>query len=301
MISKRATLFFISFLILDLLTGCATKPCERISTPLVPVKPSRCPFLADDLGAEHLELAVVRSLKYYERLPETTVYSFGKDRYSVRELKESLLEFLEILTTSDSDEERDKKIKKTFNVYKSIGRGDKGRVFFTGYYEPVLHGSLKKTSRYRYPIYRIPDDHITINLGNFREKYRGERIIARIEKGNIVPYYTREDIDVSDCLKDRGLEIAWVDDLVDLFFLHIQGSGVIRLPDGGSIQVSYAHKNGHLYSSIGRLLVDRGKMSLDESSLESIKSYLGKHPEEMMDILAHNKSSKVSPNYTLYI
>ena len=290
MISKRATLFFISFLILDLLTGCATKPCERISTPLVPVKPSRCPFLADDLGAEHLELAVVRSLKYYERLPETTVYSFGKDRYSVRELKESLLEFLEILTTSDSDEERDKKIKKTFNVYKSIGRGDKGRVFFTGYYEPVLNGSLEKNSRYSYPIYRIPDDHITIDLGNFREKYRGERIIARIEKGNIVPYYTREDIDVSDCLKDRGLEIAWVDDLVDLFFLHIQGSGMIRLPDGVSIQVSYAHKNGHLYSSIGRLLVDRGKMSLDESSLESIKSYLGKHPEEMMDILAHNKS-----------
>jgi len=287
--SKRSTLFFIPFIVCVFLTGCATKPYEGISTPLVYVKSSKCPFLADDLSAEHLELAAVRSLKYYNRLPATAVSHFGKDIYSVGELKESLLEFLEILATSDSDEERDRRIRGAFNIYKSIGRGDEGNVFFTGYYEPLLHGSLEKTTRYRYPIYRIPDDHLIIDLGQFRDKYRGESIIARIEDGRVVPYHTREDIDVEKCLKGRGSEIAWVDDPIDLFFLHVQGSGMIRLPDGSSIQVSYAHKNGHRYRSIGRLLVDRGKISMEESSLESIKAYLRKHPEEMMDILAHNE------------
>ncbi len=290
MTNKRAALFLIPFLVLVFLTGCVTTPYEEISTPLVSVKPSKVSFLADDLDEENLELAAVRSLKYYERLPETALFTFGQDIYTVRELKGSLLELLEILATSDSDQERNSRIKGAFTIYKSIGRGEEGSVFFTGYYEPLLHGSLEKTARYRHPLYRIPDDHVIIDLGQFKERYRGKSIIARIKDGRVVPYYTREDIDGEKSLKGRGLEIAWVDDPIDLFFLHIQGSGTIRLPDCTSMQVSYAHKNGHPYRSIGRLLVDRGKITMDESSMDSIKAYLRQYPQEMTDILNHNES-----------
>lgn len=293
MTKKIATLFLIPFIICVFLTACAVKlekDDEKITTPLFLLKSSDAPFLSDDLDEKYLELATVRSLKYYERLPATAVFTFERNAYSAGELKESLLEFLEILATSDSDDEIDRRIKDTFDIYKSIGRGEEGCVFFTGYYEPILYGSFEKTLRYRYPIYRIPDDHLIIDLGQFRDKYQGQSIIARLEDGKVVPYYTRENIDVEKCLKDRGLEIAWVDDPIDLFFLHIQGSGTVILPDYSAIQVSYAHKNGQPYRSIGRLLVDKGKISMEESSLESIKAYLRGHPQEIMDILAHNES-----------
>jgi membrane-bound lytic murein transglycosylase A len=275
-----------------MVAGCAVTPetRETIAPSLVLVDPSEAPFFTDDLDGEKLERATIRSLTYYERLPLDALFSVGKDVYSIRELKESLLKFLEIMATSESDKERDSRIKKIFNIYKSVGRGEGGSVLFTGYYAPILHGSLKKTERYRYPLYRVPDDHVVIDLGQFKDAYAGESIVARIENGNVVPYYTREEIDRQQRLEGRGLEIAWVDDPVDLFFLHIQGSGTIRLPDGTFIKVGYAHKNGHRYRSIGTFLVNRGDLLLDGSSLEDIKGYLRAHPRELFDVLAHNES-----------
>jgi len=293
MIRGRSYLYCIYLGACLMLAACAAVP-ERADReavhPLVVVESSEVPFPADDLDTESLRRAIEQSLTYYDRVPATTVFSFGRDCYTLSDMKASLLEFLEIVAASRSDDERNKRIGDAFRVYKSVGRGVPGRVLFTGYYEPLLHGSLEKTDRYRYPLYRIPDDHVTIDLGQFRDRYRGESVIARIDRGRIVPYYTRRDIDVDDRLKGRGLELAWVDDPVDLFFLHIQGSGMVELPDGTVMKVSYAHKNGHPYRSIGRLLVDRGKMSLEGSSLQSIKRYLRDHPQEMADILAHNES-----------
>jgi len=293
MIRGRSHLYCIYLGACLMLAACAAVP-ERadrdVVYPLVVVESSAIPLYDDDLDVESLRRAIEQSLTYYDRVPPTTVFTFGQDRYTLSDMKASLLEFLDIMVTSRSDDERNTRIGDAFRVYRSVGRGREGRVLFTGYYEPLLHGSLEKTDRYRYPLYRIPDDHVTIDLGQFRDRYRGESVIARLDGGRIVPYYTRRDIDVDDRLKGRGLEIAWVDDPVDLFFLHIQGSGMIQLPDGTVMKVSYAHKNGHPYRSIGRLLVDRGKLTLEESSLQSIKRYLRAHPREMNDILAHNDS-----------
>jgi membrane-bound lytic murein transglycosylase A len=248
------------------------------------------PVFADDLDLESLKLAVDRSLEYYNKLPELRVYNFGTYDCTVKELKLTLLEFKKIMQSSDSIETINKEMRNTFDIYKSVGDNCKGRVLFTGYYAPVLKGSLVETEQYKYPIYRTPDDHIIINLEQFSDKYEGERIIARYKDGEVIPYYTREDIDKKECLKDRGLEIAWLADPVDLFFLHIQGSGMVSLPDGRLIRISYDQSNGHPYRSVGRLLVDQKKISYDEMSLESIKKYLQEHPEEMSDILNHNES-----------
>lgn len=269
--------------------GCAV-PLEKPLPPLVPVSLEDCPSFQDDLDRQSLEQAALRSLEYFNRLPEIRVYKVGKADYSVAELKESLSTFLDLLRSSASDEIFRRRIRETFDVYKSVGSDNEGRVLFTGYYAPLIDGSLEETEEYRFPVYRTPDDHIVVDLGMFREKYQGERIIARYENGQILPYYTREDIDTDHSLRGRGLEIAWLADPVDLFFLHIQGSGLVRLRDGTIMQISYAQANGHPYRSVGRLLIDGGKIAAEDMSLRSIKRYLREHPEEMREILNHNES-----------
>jgi len=277
-------------LLIFFLAGCAVIAPERGEImPLVPADPGKMSIMTDDLDQPSLELAVYRSMQYYNRLPETREFPFGDRVCTAGELKESLREFLKIIRMPGSNNDRTKRIKQTFDIYKSVGRRG-GKVLFTGYYEPILAGSFERTPEYRYPIYRTPDDHVVIDLGEFREKYRGERVIARVEDGRVVPYYTRGDIDINGSLEGRELELLWLSDPVDLFFLQIQGSGVIILPGGGLVQVSYDQCNGHPYQSVGRLLVEQGKMSIGEVSLKGIKRYLRAHSEEMFDILSCNES-----------
>ncbi len=283
----RYSVLFVCMLLL--LFSCVT-PVEKPQLPLASISAWDYPLFKDDLDKKSLEMAALRSLEYFNRLPENRLCRFGNVDYSVAELKESLLAFLEILRHFDSAETFRKKIEETFDVYQSVGSDGEGVVLFTGYYAPVLDGSREETAEYRFPIYTTPDDHIAVNLEVFHEKYKGARIIARYENGQILPYYTREDIDTAHCLKGRGLEIAWLADPVDLFFLHIQGSGLVRLHDGTVIQISYEQANGHPYRSVGRLLIDRGKIPAEDMSLVSIKRYLREHPEEMSDILNHNES-----------
>ena len=143
---------------------------------------------------------------------------------------------------------------------------DGNPALFTGYFEPELDGSLTPTPRYRHPLYRMPPE-------------------ARQQ-----PWLSRRDIETSGVLQGRGLEIAWVDDPVELFFLQIQGSGRIRLPDGKVLRVGYGGKNGQEYSSIGQELVRRGTYSAHQVSAQVIKNWVRRNPEEGADLLRHNAS-----------
>ena len=138
-------------------------------------------------------------------------------------------------------------------------------MLFTGYYEPELRGSLTPDEVYRYPIYRLPDD-------------------------GTEGVYSRREIEENQPFADRGMEIAWLSDPVDLFFLQVQGSGRIRLPNGRVIRVGYAGKNGRDYTSIGRALVDRGEFTLDEVSSPVIRQWVLDHPEEGPGLLWLNES-----------
>ncbi|TFG38333.1 MAG: murein transglycosylase [Syntrophobacterales bacterium] len=284
--------FSLLVIVLFLLAGCGLfipRPPE-VPPPLVTIKSHEVPLFEDDLNGDFLALAIERSLEYYNRLPEEKLYRFGNDVYTAREMKESFVLFLEILKMPGSDELKRRKIEETFEIYRATGRSGGGDVLFTGYYAPVLEGSLEETPLYRYPLYRTPDDHIVINLGRFKPKYEGERLIARVLDGEAFPYHTRKDIDRDDRLKGRGLDIAWLADPVDAFFLHIQGSGIIHLRDGSYMNVSYAQSNGHPYRSVGRLLMDERKLAIGEVSMRGIKTYLNDHPDEMFQILGHNES-----------
>lgn len=159
----------------------------------------------------------------------------------------------------------------------------------TGYYEPELNGAHAPSARYRIPLYRLPDDLVSVDLGRFRPSLKGERIAGRVIRGRLVPYPSRADID-HGALAGRGLETVWVDDAVDAFFLHIQGSGRVVLDDGSVLRVGYAGSNGRIYTAIGRELVKDGAMTLEDVTMPAIRAWLAAHPDQAEALMARNES-----------
>ena len=172
-------------------------------------------------------------------------------------------------------------------VHDGLG-GNRGLI--TGYYEPLLHGSRRRTERYRYPLYAPPPDLVHIQLGERFPRLADERVRGRYTpRGRVVPYYTRAEIEGAGAPL-AGNELVWVDDAVDRFFLHIQGSGRVRLPDGEVLALDYADQNGHRYVSIGRVLVRRGAMSREQVSLPTLRAWLAANPEKRRELFNTNPS-----------
>ena len=167
--------------------------------------------------------------------------------------------------------------------------GDDPEGLFTGYFEPLLNGSRTFGAPYTVPLYRPPDDLLRVDLGRFNPELAGYAIYGRVTGREFVPYHSRRDIE-SGALEERGLELLWVDDPIDKFFLQIQGSGQVRLEDGSLIRVGYASQNGHPYRAIGRDLIEIGALGRDEVSLPAIRSWLEAHPQEAAQIMARNRS-----------
>jgi membrane-bound lytic murein transglycosylase A len=160
---------------------------------------------------------------------------------------------------------------------------------FTGYYEPELYGSRTSSAQYPVALYRVPDDMVTVPLGPFRSDLEGESIVGRVDGTRFVPYYSHQEID-QGALAERGFELLYVDDPVDAFFLHIQGSGRVFLDDGTEIRVGYAGKNGRPYVAIGRVLADRGEIPLEQVSLQSIRAWLAANPDRAKEVMYRNPS-----------
>lgn len=177
---------------------------------------------------------------------------------------------------------------KHFRPYEVSG-ADGTQGLFTGYFEFSLRGARKPSSRYRFPIYRRPKDLVTADLGAFSETWRGRSIAGKISGNRLVPYADRKTIE-SGALKNRGLEILWVDDAADAFFLQIQGSGRVRLDDGSELRLGYAGKNGHAYTSIGKILIKAGALSRETTSMQSIRAWLRANPDRAAAVLNRNRS-----------
>ncbi len=156
----------------------------------------------------------------------------------------------------------------------------------TGYYEPLLNGSLYKTSRFKYPIYKVPNDLIKLdNLPKYKE-FKEYKYRAKNQNGTLVPYDTREEIRNRDDLE----VICYVDDDIDLFFLHIQGSGRVKLQNGEILNVGYASQNGRKYFAIGRELVDKNYVSKENISMQTIRKFLEENPHKKEEIFNLNES-----------
>ncbi len=165
-------------------------------------------------------------------------------------------------------------------------RSDQGIV--TGYYEPVVNGSLTRGGVYQTPLYGVPDDLVTVDLGELYPALKGERIRGRLQGRRVTPYPDRAQLADGKLL--AGHELVWLDSAVDAFFLQIQGSGRVRLPDGSMLRLSYADVNGQPYKSIGRYLIDQGQMTLQEVALPRLKQWLAAHPEQQAAIFNANPS-----------
>jgi membrane-bound lytic murein transglycosylase A len=259
-------------------------------SPLTRVPDDRLPLFADDMDLESLDTAVEKSLQYYKRAAGKGPVRMDDASVGVKDLQDSLIALREILRSNDPAEVRQTRIRETFDVYQSTGSDGRNTVLFTGYFESLLKGSLKKTEEYRYPVYKAPDDAITVNLGKFRDRYKNEQLIGRVKNGELVPYYSRSEIENQGSLDGRGLELVWVDDRVDLYFMHTQGSGKIELADGRLLQIGYALKNGRPFQSVSPYMLKTGKITPRENSYKEIKKYLKEHPDELSEILGYNES-----------
>lgn len=159
----------------------------------------------------------------------------------------------------------------------------------TGYYEPLLKGSRTRSERFQFPLYAAPADMLEIDLTDAYPQLKGMRLRGRLQGKRVVPYFKRAEIDAGSAGLD-GRELFWVENAVELFFLQIQGSGRIELPDGKVAKVGYAEQNGYPYVSIGRKLVEMGELKLEEASMQSIKAWGEKHPEKLTALLELNPS-----------
>jgi membrane-bound lytic murein transglycosylase A len=179
-----------------------------------------------------------------------------------------------------------------FQLYQATQDDGTAEGLITGYYEPLLKGDRVRTERARYPLYGVPDDLITVDLASVYPELKNLRLRGRLVGNKLVPYATRKEIEAAAANGNgfKGKPIAWAEDPVDLFFLQIQGSGRIELPDGSHLRVGYADQNGYPYQSIGKLLVERGELKLEQASMQGIKDWGVKNPGKLPELLASNPS-----------
>ena len=173
-----------------------------------------------------------------------------------------------------------------YEVVTADGRTD-GTV--TGYYEPLLAGSRTATARFAVPLYAAPDDLLTVDLTALYPELKDKRLRGRVDGRKVLPYWTRAEIENGKAPAGDNV-LAYVEDPVEAFFLEIQGSGRVKLADGSVMRVGYADQNGHPYKSIGRVLIDRGEITLARASMQGIREWGRRHPEELPALLAENPS-----------
>jgi membrane-bound lytic murein transglycosylase A len=273
---------------LVLLAACkSTKPDYTRALPegapaLLPLGPDekRPDFTHDFARRDEILPALDQSIAWTKR--KTSARHFPIEGVTVERALAGLERFRELLTTSTSAQEFDRRLGEEFTVYKSAGwDGKGGGVLFTAYCTPILEGATVATGEYRYPLYALPPDLVKGEEGAIL----GQRV------GNATqPYPTRRVIEASGMLKNKQLELAWLKDPVDAYIAHVNGSAFIRLPDGEMFKLGYAGKNGREYASLGKALVDAKELPKDDVNLQSIREWARKNPAKVQGFLDKNDS-----------
>lgn len=289
----------VRLLALLLICACARAPIAEAPPPIEPepalitpetalvaVPQERLPLLLDDGDWQSLDLALGRSISWLGRRPAGTSYVFGPREVTAASMKQAMERVRGWLAEDPTPETLAARMVQAFDVLESVG--DDGNMLITGYYEPLIAGSLRRTREYNVPIYGPPGDMIRVDLGLFSERWKGQRTAGRLRGNRLVPYPDRHEIRTSGL--GSAKIIAWAKDRVDLFFIEVQGSGALQLPGGGELRIGYAGANGREYKSIGKLLINEDKIERAKVSMQSIRAYLAAHPEEIDRVLDYNTS-----------
>lgn len=252
----------------SLLAGCAILRIRRADT-LSPVPGWWLPSFSDDHDTDSLRVALERTLGTARLAPKT--------RRSVERLLELAGSPLEL-------SDRRSAIARSFRVMR-VGKP----VLLTAYYEPEITAQRQPGGTYRHPIYARPPDLVDADPGALDAECRCRRLVGRLQGDQLVPYPTRADID-RGVLSGRGLELAWADDPVDLFLLHVQGSGLVRLPDGQRLGVRFAGTNGRPFRSLTNILTAHGLLRPGQGRLAEIRRVLeGLSEEQRLAIMRDNE------------
>ena len=245
----------------------------------------------DDGTPQSLEQAIERSIAYYRRLPPGAAIPFGELTYSPREMIRSHRLFLELRRTVTDPEAFARLLLERFHLLESFAAD--GDNLFTGYFEPIIAGSLRPQPGMETPIYSLPDDLVKIDLSRFGGDMPRQTLVGRLKNRLVLPYYSRKEIQERDVLKGVARPFAYVNE-IDLFFLQIQGSGLVRFLDGTELRVNYAAANGHPYRSIGAALIRREILTREEVTMQSIREFLNANPDAVRPLLYSN------PSYTFF-
>lgn len=286
LLNRPSLLASLVFVVLGMV-ACTTVPPEKAAQPAIAVTPP------------------VPSLKPAELLKPTTYSALpGWDRDDLSQAWPAFLTSCDALG-------RKTEWKESCRAAREVDAGDAiaVRIFFetffmpykvfnpdgsdsglvTGYYEPLLHGARKRGGPYQVPLYHAPEDMLTIDLTSVYPELKGMRLRGHVVGNKVVPWPSRAEMAQSTLL--AGKELLWVDDPIAAFFLQVQGSGRVQLTDTGeTVRVAYADQNGHPYKSIGRYLVDKGELALDQASAQGIKAWVSAHPARLQELLNANPS-----------
>jgi len=254
-----------------LVTAFSTMPVRSLAQPgwilRLFAEPDR-PSLLDDGDPDSLRTAVAQSLAWLDRQPSGRWLTFGPRRLTVGEYAAGLRRLLMRLANDPPPEVIEERVLAEFDVLASVGRLD-GAVLLTGYHEPVVEVSDRRSRDHPIPVLGLPAD--------FTGGWRFPRFLSRAEIEN-------------GRLGAAARPLAWARDPVDVFFMEVEGSGTLRFPDGREIRVGPAATNGHPYRSIGRLLIDEGRLTEESVSMHAIRSWLATNPSERARVLRHNQS-----------
>lgn len=270
-----------------LLAGCATTecpPCKEAAKPVAiqvikPLKPanwSDLPGWSDDQTLTEATPALLQSCNALGKKPGWQDACSG------------------IKTLSDADRKNPATLRayyqKFYKPYQLVQNDGATNGLFTGYYEPLLQGAQERSHKAKYPVYGVPNNLLTIELGDLFPELKGKRVRGRLTDNNkVVPYWTRGEIE-DDPARMHAKTLAWVDDPIELFFLQIQGSGRIQMPDGSRQRIGYADQNGQPYKSIGTVLIQRGDLTSDKASMQGIQNWARSNPGKVQALLNENPS-----------
>ncbi|MET0321980.1 MAG: murein transglycosylase A [Duganella sp.] len=293
--TRRSLLVPVSLIALSL-AACTTTPIppDQAATPAPPVTPAPVPAPTTPVPAKPGALKMVPST--FAALP-------GWDRDDVRAAWPAFLSSCTVLvkqaiwkescgiarTVNASDDRAVRTFFESFMVPNQVVAPDGATDgLVTGYYEPLLRGARKKGGPYQTPLYKVPDDMITVDLAGVYPELKGMRLRGKVVGKKLVPYPTRAEIDNGEL---KGKELLWVDDPVEAFFLQVQGSGRVQLTDTqDTVRVAYADQNGHPYKSIGKYLVEKNELTVDQASAQGIKAWVAGHPTRAQELFNANPS-----------
>ncbi len=281
-------------LVLMNLAGCGIltdKEQVEIRKPaLEKLTTARYPDFSDSLDFSGFLTALNQSRVYYGRLPGDRIVEFGPDPYTVRHMMASLNLLQAFLETDPPASAVNRFIRDRFHVYASTANDDR-QVLFTGYFEPTYSGSLSRDEQFQYPLYPVPGNLVEIDLARFSDQYQGhDRLRGRVKGNQVVPYYSRKQINQMADFHLQAPPVAWLENRVDRFFLEIQGSGRIQTPKDEIVRIQYAGTNGHAYRSIGRYLIDLQEIDQEQMSMQAIRQWLEANPHRVDEVLHYNDS-----------